>query len=1046
MKKIRKVWMLSFCLVLIFTSMSAVHPTQQLQAASYYQSWDTYSDSWVATDELGRTVPAFEQVGPEKNNRFVGVHYLLWHHGAMYHDGSGDPGTPPHNVMNILTNQPGALNNPKDPAWGTKGDYEYWGKPIFDYYDLNYDEYVLRKQAQMLSDIGVDTLFIDQTNLYGGGASNETGYYNYNELMKLCQVFTDIRNSGGKTPQLTIFCTWSGEPSARAVTKFYNDIYSKNLYPDLWFKWEGKPLIIADKSAITDPNILNFFTFRKGQPTYTVPGESNSWPWLSIYPQNPAYTATNAAEEVAVGTAQNWSSGLTMFAAQDTSGNFIARGRSYHNGSEPLYNNPVSANYPSKYGYNFQEGLDRALEIDPNLMWASTWNEWIAIKFDVPLQAGIQSWVTDTHFPAGGAFCDAYTAEFSRDIEPTLEGGLGDNYYMQFAAAIRKYKGVRAPAGASGAKSITIDGSFSDWTDVKPEFRDDKGDKAYRNYAGIASPGSPVTYTNTTGRNDFKLMKVARDSAKLYFYVETVDNITSYTDPNWMRLLIKTNDTDPNWKGYNYILNRTGITGTTTTLEKSTGGWNWTSVDASVQYKISGNKMEIAVPRSDLGLNTANPVNIQFKWNDNMQTQGDIYDFYLNGDTAPNNRFNYRFTESPATASFTRNMYSSVGNQTAVQITSGNTPAVKFTADYSFNGVEAFCPSYSNNTGSLTMKLYKWNTDYNTTIAGTPIATQQFVNFNDNAWLKLNCTTQLPGEYLWLLNNPVETVGVWKYDGSGNTAVSYLNGSGTPGDYMSRIDYTFDPDSIPTIVNNNDVNITYSGLNYSSSSPGYINNDCHYTNIASSYGQYTFIGTGVSWIGSRNADHGYADVYIDGVLDATVDTYSSSNSLQQVLYQKNGLASGSHTIKIVVKNAKNPASGGYFQDIDAFVITNARFNDNDPNIAYSGLNYSSSSPGYINSDCHYSNTANSYAQYTFKGTGVSWIGSKNTDHGYADVYIDGVLDGTADTYLSSNSLQQVLYQKTGLAYGSHTIKIVVKNAKNSASSGYFQDIDAFIYH
>ena len=35
---------------------------------------------------------------------------------------------------------------------------------------------------------------------------------------------------------------------------------------------------------------------------------------------------------------------------------------------------------------------------------------------------------------------------------------------------------------------------------------------------------------------------------------------------------------------------------------------------------------------------------MNFKWSDNMQTDGDIMDFYTNGDVAPGARFKYQFT------------------------------------------------------------------------------------------------------------------------------------------------------------------------------------------------------------------------------------------------------------------------------------------------------------------------------------------------------------------------------------------------------------------
>lgn len=37
-------------------------------------------------------------------------------------------------------------------------------------------------------------------------------------------------------------------------------------------------------------------------------------------------------------------------------------------------------------------------------------------------------------------------------------------------------------------------------------------------------------------------------------------------------------------------------------------------------------------------------INLEFKWNDNMQENGNIMDFYVNGDSAPGGRFNFVYT------------------------------------------------------------------------------------------------------------------------------------------------------------------------------------------------------------------------------------------------------------------------------------------------------------------------------------------------------------------------------------------------------------------
>jgi hypothetical protein len=56
---------------------------------------------------------------------------------------------------------------------------------------------------------------------------------------------------------------------------------------------------------------------------------------------------------------------------------------------------------------------------------------------------------------------------------------------------------------------------------------------------------------------------------------------------------------------------------------------------------VAGSELEVAIPRTVLGV-TAETRWIDFKWADNIQQTGEWSDFTLNGDAAPNDRFNYR--------------------------------------------------------------------------------------------------------------------------------------------------------------------------------------------------------------------------------------------------------------------------------------------------------------------------------------------------------------------------------------------------------------------
>ena len=38
---------------------------------------DVMSDTWVAADGLGRRLPGFEECGPPRVNRFVGIFYFI---------------------------------------------------------------------------------------------------------------------------------------------------------------------------------------------------------------------------------------------------------------------------------------------------------------------------------------------------------------------------------------------------------------------------------------------------------------------------------------------------------------------------------------------------------------------------------------------------------------------------------------------------------------------------------------------------------------------------------------------------------------------------------------------------------------------------------------------------------------------------------------------------------------------------------------------------------------------------------------------------------
>ena len=69
------------------------------------------------------------------------------------------------------------------------------------------------------------------------------------------------------------------------------------------------------------------------------------------------------------------------------------------------------------------------------------------------------------------------------------------------------------------------------------------------------------------------------------------------------------------------------------------------------------------------------------------------------------------------------------------------------------------------------------------------MASETFVDFPDNSWLKLEFDSLDEGDYLWVLGDGKEQVGIWKYPKSLHSATSFLSGKETKGDYQSRVFY-----------------------------------------------------------------------------------------------------------------------------------------------------------------------------------------------------------------------------------------------------------------
>lgn len=600
------------CCLLGATMLSA--QSQGTQNDTLYR--DLQSDTWVATDALGRSLPGYAECGPRKENRFVGMFYFVTHNNNGAKEG-------PYNVTEILA------ADPVNPRWG--GGTHYWGEPETGYYIMK-DEWMIRRHARQLVDAGVDVIILDNTN--------DRIYKDV--FVFIADVFRKMRAEGEKTPQIACLA------SQNSVMQLWDEIYSRGLYADLWFRWKGKPLLMFGQHIIGDRQLMDdvrfpkeitvFFTIRQSWAWTTLKWYDNGhdeWPWVDHYPQSVGWhESPDRPEYVPVAVAQHPLSNI---------------GRSFKDGVEPE-RNEYDVTPVTDRGLYFDQQWQRALEVDPEFVFVTGWNEWTAgqmTRTNQDYEEEMKKW---DFFPGAkcgkggrevrmgeGYFIDQYNQEYSRDIEP-MKGGHSDNYYYQLVSNVRKYKGVERPEPVGAPVTIDIEGDFDQWRWVKKSYYDHVGDVTHRNSPGNFAAGP---YINETGRNDIVESKVARDDDYVYFYVKTAEALTPHTDPYWMLLFIDADKShETGWEGYDLLVNAEFKNDRTSTV-KTYDGESW-SGSKGVAFRYEGNEMMVRVPRSYFG---SGKLAFDFHWADGIQKLGDIEEFFLNGDQAPSRRANYRFEE-----------------------------------------------------------------------------------------------------------------------------------------------------------------------------------------------------------------------------------------------------------------------------------------------------------------------------------------------------------------------------------------------------------------
>ena len=560
---------------------------------------------WSAVDALGRTIDPDDYPAP-RDDRQVGIFYFLWLgcHGYDTPANGNDVAMPTDaDTLSPFDNSLLTKHNPDYPAFGPPAAMHHWGEPHFGYY-LSNDEWVMRRHAQLLGDAVVDVIFFHVTN----------GYTYLPIVERLCAVYEDIRSKGGRTPQVAFIL--NSNPAA-TLAAIYDGFYKPRRHPELWYERDGKPLILVPEDAATDEH-RDFFTIRRAWFASHPAAEGewfgdgrDRWTWGDYYPQQAGWhDSPDKPEQISILPATH--------------------PHTLHGRSHDGVRQPDAADCDSGRGIYFARQIDRALEVDPQFVFITGWNEWTAQRQVFPAGTEIAN---SYRRPEGTTFfVDQFTEEFSRDIEP-MRGGFGDNYYYQMADFIRRYKGATPVPVRSRRHTMRIDGRFGDRRGAEAVYDDYEGDTSPRDARGWGRIGR---YANDSGRNDIVRTWVCSDKENIYFSVRCARPITA-PDEEWMMLFVSTRGDGPRWEGFDYAVNRS-----IGKLERSAGGWRWAAA-AEIEYAVDGCDMELALPLKALGIDDPDNFTVDFKWIDNACAEGDITECMDRGDAAPDARYKYRY-------------------------------------------------------------------------------------------------------------------------------------------------------------------------------------------------------------------------------------------------------------------------------------------------------------------------------------------------------------------------------------------------------------------
>ena len=587
--------------------------------------------SLSATDKFGREIAPMGYLKTDRE-RFVGLFYWMWISNTNYYY---------HNIFDctkLMATEEGAAAfwniDPSNAAYqqlSQIGAFHFTNEPLYGYYNSS-DPWVITRHMELFILAGIDFIFLDTSNsliydedIRGSQFEGVVKAPSYTLLDTMLELY----EKGWDVPKVVFLTnTRSGE----RVEEIRRAFYDSGKYEALWFKPDGvRPMIIAtteqnDGASDTWGDVNKFVPVSAADQLYFDVKETQwpnkGFPWIS---NRAPQTYHEESKAISVSVAQHGNLGFTDMIDRNS------RGYNYKE-------QKVEENW--QLGQNFENQWDTVFSLeekgkDVTFVNVTGWNEWGGMKFG--------------NLDSKAVMVDNFYGQYTRDIEPdkTL---YQDTTLLQLTRNLRKFK--YEPAAETYLWKTKTVRAFEDFEDVPAVYVDFEGDALARDYWSFDVKPTGPYYTDATDRNDILETRVVHDGTNLYFLVTTKEDVTAYeSGDNWMNILIKTEASteDNSFAGYNFAVNR-APDGNTTSVEKSTGGWNWESAGAA-ELLVEGNRMMITVPLSTLGLSADN-VKFSFKVSDNVQkpswfaaedAEHDILHYYATGDSAPLGRYSYSY-------------------------------------------------------------------------------------------------------------------------------------------------------------------------------------------------------------------------------------------------------------------------------------------------------------------------------------------------------------------------------------------------------------------